>query len=189
MAGWRKTIRFLALSGGIVGILANSAAALAKPAPPLSENPCPELPKQSACLDPIKPFPEDADSHFEVRNVRITSRFNTDGSRVPQFFACVVTNDTSVKKVTARAVLLDRQGNALGPIYGKPGCKPSPTRDMPSGAPKVLIDAQGEGLRLSEAELGSRSAFVIIVVDWTDRRNALHQDSFYLPDPGAPGAS
>ncbi|WP_298189205.1 hypothetical protein [Novosphingobium sp.] len=175
-------LRLVACLVATAGILASSTAVLAKTPPGSAEQPCKCEHVTSPCLSPMAPESKEFKQTFEVRDVRLYLADSTGGRYYAEYQACVVTDTTSVKSVSVRAMLIDQQGRNIATTNGTVNVNPNPSNDMPQGAPAIVASWTGRTQgAMTAAEWQNKSSSIIIVVDWTDKDSGKHQDSFYLP--------
>jgi hypothetical protein len=183
MVGWRQMLRIVAIMVAAAGILASSTAVLAKAPPASAERPCNCQPVTPSCLSPMAPASQEFKQTFDVRDVRLYLADSTGGRFYAEYQACVVTDTTSVKSVSVRAMLIDQQGRHIATTNGATKVSLGTSKDMPDAAPAIVASWTGRTQSaMTAAEWQNRSkSNIVIVVDWTDEHNANHQDSFYLP--------
>jgi len=174
-----RTIRQIAVSGGFAALLATGNPVFAgEPSVPTD----PLQPKTAPCLSAIEAPAAGLGQRFDVRDVKLYVRpASTPGNIIVTWGACVVANEIPVMRVTANAMLIDKQGRMIALTEGQPPNNPNPPTGLPRGAPPVLVFAGGDSPALSKAEWASMSTSIVIIVSWIDKDNVRHQDSFYVP--------
>lgn len=175
-------LRLVACLVATAGMVASSTAVLAKTPPGSAEQPCKCQPVTPPCLSPMTPESKEFKQTFDVRDVRLYLADSTGGRYFAEYQACVVTNTTSVRSVSVRAMLIDQQGRLIATTNGATNVYLGPSKDKPDEAPAIVASWTGRTQgAMTAAEWQNKSSSIIIVVDWTDKDSGKHQDSFYLP--------